>query len=238
MVQSPRSPDTAAIQSVRALHWTPLSRQEFTKFKIVSKPSQSPVCPHRQPPAFGTRAPGEGARGCTRRQPNAHITKRREVCYPWHPWFGRVVTIREVLTQRHQTVFHCRPEPDDGHKALALPEWMFDRAVCCTMQLAPRPRVSGEVLCQLEALLSQAADGEGGVLQDQYPCLTSARKTDAWPPPTKSRSNRSLSSSPANAELADATEHDPGANADPASPTAARASVPGSQRHASRGAQR
>lgn len=176
---------------------------------------------------------------CTNRQPNVHITRLQEVCYPWHPWFGRVVNIRDVLTQRHQTVFHCRPEPDDGRKALAIPTWMFDRAVYCMMQLAPTPHVSGEALGQLAALLGQAAGGAGVVLQDQSSCSMAARNTDAWrTPPTQDGSNRSLPSSPANAELAGATERDSGANGDPAGPTAAHASGPVSPCPAARGVQR
>ena len=181
----------------------------------------------------------ESVPDCTNRQPNAHITKQREVCYPWHPWFGRMVTIREVLTRRHQTVFHCRPEPDDGRKALAIPEWMFDRAGCCTMQLALKPRVSGEVLCQLAALLGWAADDEGMVLQDQYPCSTSARKTDVWRTPSpQGCSNRSFPSTPANAGLVDATESDPGANGGLTGTPAAGTSEVMSPRRADRGAQR
>jgi hypothetical protein len=36
---------------------------------------------------------------CTTRQHNAHRTEEREILYPWHPWFGRVVFVDEMVSR-------------------------------------------------------------------------------------------------------------------------------------------
>ena len=122
----------------------PLSRQLLVEFKVDPLRllvTGSRPCQHTPRPVFGSPGPDGGAGGCRNRQTNAHITETREVCYPWHPWYGRAVAICAVLTKRHQAVVHCRLEPDEGGKALEVPQWMFEQAGCCTMQLVQAPQV-------------------------------------------------------------------------------------------------
>jgi hypothetical protein len=65
---------------------------------------------------------------CTKRGDNAHKIEEFEVLYRWHPWFGRVIHIHEVIDQRSGGVLQCRPDGDASGRWLELPKWMFDRA--------------------------------------------------------------------------------------------------------------
>src|SRR2546423_5504113 len=80
--------------------------------------------------AYPCRAQGAYAPHCTRRRDNAHKIEELEVLYPWHPWFGRVVHVHEVIEQRAGGVLHGSPDGDASRRWLELPQWMFDRAAC------------------------------------------------------------------------------------------------------------
>jgi hypothetical protein len=77
---------------------------------------------------------------CTKRRDNAHKIEELEVLYPWHPWFGRVVHVHEVIEQRAGGVLHCSPDGDASRRWLELPKWMFDRATCLSIRMAASPR--------------------------------------------------------------------------------------------------
>jgi hypothetical protein len=50
----------------------------------------------------------------SRRVDNAHKIKELEVLYRWHPWFGHVVHVHEVIEQRAASIVRCslvRPPP-------------------------------------------------------------------------------------------------------------------------------
>ena len=98
---------------------------------------------------------------CTTPQSETHGT-RLEVLYPWHPWFGRQVTVEVSL----ESVFRCRLIDDGASRLREVPRWMFDRGTCCTMQALPEPRVSVDALRRLSRLL----EGQGGssVLKEQH----------------------------------------------------------------------
>ena len=170
--------------------------------------------------------PGGGVPHYINRQTNAHITEAREVCYPWHPWYGRVVAIREVLTKGHQTVVHCCLEPDEGGKALEVPQWMLEQAVCCTMLLVQAPQVNGAALYQLKDLLSQATvAAETALLQDQPHSSLTEGGADVSRTRT-TLSTRLISSSPTRAAVADNADSGQGTNREVAGTAAARAAVP------------
>src|SRR5215469_9930455 len=82
------------------------------------------------------RAQGACAPGCTRRRDNAHKIEELEVLYQWHPWFGRVVHVHEVIEQRASGVLRCSPDGDASRRWLELPQWMFDRAACLAIRMA------------------------------------------------------------------------------------------------------
>ena len=58
---------------------------------------------------------------------------------------------------------------DGALRPLELPQWMFDRAVCCTMRLTEEPSVSCSALFELKELLRvTAVTGEPAVIQTQH----------------------------------------------------------------------
>ncbi len=124
-------------------------------------------------------------------QPNTHITDVREIRYPWHPWYGEQVQIRESLIKGGQGILRCVPDGNRPSRSLEVPLWMFDRAVCCTMRLSDVPVVSCEVLLRLKAFLRRDAAGDAEtVIQAQH--LSPRLKGDA-----DAKAFRSLPGSPA-----------------------------------------
>ena len=78
----------------------------------------------------------------------------REVLYPWHPWFGRVILVHHVIRQGSGDVFRC--SLDDAGERVDLPSWMFDRAICSRVSMAPSPRVNVAALATLKNLLADS----------------------------------------------------------------------------------
>src|SRR5499425_221977 len=98
----------------------------------------------------------------TKRRDNAHKIEELEVFYPWHPWFGRVVHVHEVIEQRAGGVLRCSLDGDGSGRWLELPQWMFDRAACLTIRMAASPRVDAAALIALKTCL---ANGSGADLR-------------------------------------------------------------------------
>src|SRR5438309_9872573 len=94
---------------------------------------------------------------CTRRRDNAHKIEELEVLYQWHPWFGRVVHVHEVIEQRAGGVLHCSADGDASRRWLELPQWMFDRAACLAIRMAASPRVDTAALIALKTCLADAS---------------------------------------------------------------------------------
>jgi hypothetical protein len=93
----------------------------------------------------------------------------RDVCYPWHPWYGRSAVIHDAFVRHGQAVLRCTLEHQERSRALDIPQWMFDWALCCMMSIAEAPWVSGEALRDLQTLLSHPSSTRTvGVLQDQH----------------------------------------------------------------------
>lgn len=93
----------------------------------------------------------------TTRRNNAHGTEEREVLYPWHPWFGRVIRVHEVIRRGSGHILRCGFGGTGGR--IELPSWMFDRAVCMSMSLAASPHISGTALTALKILLVDCGSG-------------------------------------------------------------------------------
>ncbi len=75
---------------------------------------------------------------CTNRQRKIHKTEVRLVYYPWHPWYGRSLLIRESLVKGGLADYRCCLEVDDrAATSLEIPQWMFDRAICCSLLSLP-----------------------------------------------------------------------------------------------------
>jgi hypothetical protein len=175
------------------------------------------------PSAQGCPCPTLSESGCggTNRQHNTHSTESREVCYPWHPWYGRAVWVYETLVKSGQPVFRCGTEENHDARYL-VPQWMFDSAVCCRMHKATVPVVGCEALRDLKALLQFPPD-RGVVLQAQHRSSLSQGGADAnAPEPIESCSVATVSSTPSQSVLAGTASRNPTDNSEAASTTAAR----------------
>jgi hypothetical protein len=121
----------------------------------------------------------DSVRDDTSRQPNTHITEWREVCYPWHPWFGRAVAVYERLVKRGQSLCRCGLEEERNCRAVEIPTWMIEPAACCRLRMMAVPTVSCDALLELKALLHTARPDPGVVLQAQHRPLLAAGGADA-----------------------------------------------------------
>src|SRR5260370_33546411 len=117
---------------------------------------------NRPRPVFATRAPDADVADYTRRRDNAHKIEEREVLYPWHPWFGRVVHVRGVIEKRAGGILHCSLDGSASGRWLELAKWMFDRAACLSMRMEVSPRVDSAALTALKTCLVDASGGLWG----------------------------------------------------------------------------
>jgi hypothetical protein len=66
----------------------------------------------------------------------------RQLCYRWHPWYGRIVLTRSAGGAHAETAYFCRlPDAAPDVMLVEIPRWMFDAAQCAAMQLADIPHV-------------------------------------------------------------------------------------------------
>src|SRR5258708_1092486 len=107
--------------------------------------------------AAGRRGSSAAGGDCTRRFENAHRTILRELLYPWHPWFGKLVAIHETIDKAGGVVFRCTLGGAHADRWLEIPAWMFDRAACPDPpRLVTTPFVNMSALSALFDLLPQA----------------------------------------------------------------------------------
>jgi hypothetical protein len=130
-----------------------------------SVPSGAPSAPH-----------GRDDR-CTSRQRNTHSTEPRQVRYPWHPWFGRSVTVYEALTKVGQAICRCGFDDQQNGRSLEVPAWMFEPAACDHLRLMATPVVACAALIELKAVLQTALRAD--VLQAPHQSLTAPGGADA-----------------------------------------------------------
>jgi hypothetical protein len=175
-------------------------------FHWMASPQPTPD----QDPVFYS-APDERGRDCTSRQTKTHITETREVCYPWHPCYGQTVLIRKLFVRCGDAVCRCGIWRQGSRRSMEIPQWMLDRAICCTMRLNQKPAVSYPTLLELKELLQRAAvTGDPAVIQPQH--HSSMLKGDADEMVTRSSSHASagiVPSSPENPGLEDTTAGSP-----------------------------
>ena len=148
-----------------------------------------------------TSGPDGAVARCTKRRDNAHKIEELEVFYPWHPWFGRVVHVHEVIEQRAGGVLRCSLDGDGSGRWLELPQWMFDRAACLTIRMAASPRVDAAALIALKTCLANGSGADlcGGPLSNasapgagRNSCNQNqgAARATQVPPPTQPSSRR------------------------------------------------
>jgi hypothetical protein len=124
------------------------------------------------PPACGIREPGACESGDTTHRHNTHSTDSREVCYQWHPWYGRTVWIYESRSGREHLSFRCGLEPTQHSKSLEIPQWMLEAACCSNIRLVEVPRVDCAALRALKTLLRDS------VVQGRHHSVTFAGGAD------------------------------------------------------------
>lgn len=198
--------------------------------------SRPPVQPTAVQPTASTACPCPGRDACASagrsRQPNTHNTEFREVCYPWHPWFGRTVAVYEVLVKQGQSVCRVGFEEERSRLAVEVPAWMLELGACRHLRRLPDPAVSCDALRAVQVLLRIVPrSAPSGVLQAQHRSLPAAGGADAPvhdPPATLAAD--AVSSPILTSGVSHIVPRHPGQDGSVAGPAAARARRPQTRR--------
>jgi hypothetical protein len=97
------------------------------------------------------------------------VFEPRQLCYPWHPWYGRSVLTRKAGGAHADVAYFCKlPEAPLHAMLVEVPKWMFDAAHCATMRVAEVPHVDCATLRILESTIAeQCVSVKAVVLQPQ-----------------------------------------------------------------------
>lgn len=178
-----------------------------------------------------SRAPDASGSEDRSRQPNTHSTELRELHYPWHPWFGRAVTVYEVLVKQGHSVSRCGLEEERNRLSLEVPTWMFEPAACSRLRVMAVPAVNCDALRALQTLLQTTARPDrGDVLEAQHRSLPVAGGADGpVRDPTETLTTHAVSSPSLASVVSDVTFRDPREDDPVAGAAAASARRPGSR---------
>lgn len=93
----------------------------------------------------------------------------REVCYPWHRWFGRDIETRRASSMHYENAYLCKlPEASPHTMLVEVPKWMFDSAECGSMRIDAAPHVDCATLRLLNRIIiEQRASLKPAVIQPQ-----------------------------------------------------------------------
>jgi hypothetical protein len=93
----------------------------------------------------------------------------RQVCYPWHRWYGRNVLTRRAGGAHADVAYFCKlPEAPLDAMLVEIPKWMFDAAHCATMRLTEQAYVDCATLRALKnSIAEQRVSVKASVLQPQ-----------------------------------------------------------------------
>jgi len=141
------------------------------------------------------RGPHAAGGNCTSRQRNTHSTELRQVRYPWHPWFGRSVTVYEALTKGGHAICRCGFDDPRNDRSLEVPAWMFEPPACDHLRLTATPFVDCQALIELKVMLQTAP--RTCVLQAPHHSLTVSGGADATGPDASATVATDAISSPA-----------------------------------------
>jgi hypothetical protein len=91
----------------------------------------------------------------------------RQVCYPWHRWYGRNVLTRRAGGAHADVAYFCKlPEAPLDAMLVEIPKWMFDAAHCATLRLTEQPHVDCATLRALKnSITEQRVSVRTSVLQ-------------------------------------------------------------------------
>lgn len=156
--------------------------------------------------------------GDTTHQNNTHSTDSWEVCYRWHPWYGRTVWIYETRSVRGQAAVRCGLDPTQRRKSLEIPQWMLEAIHCSNIRLVDVPHVDCDALRTLKTLLDDS------VVQGRHHSVVFAGGADAGSQEsTTGCATRSVSSAVGSDRLAQAASGHPAIGGDVVGETASRA---------------
>ncbi len=190
----------------------------------------------RNTPRRAWRSRGSRAGACcyTTRQQNAHITDTRELLYRWHCWYGQPVYIFGTVTRGAQVFLRCALDRGESGRLLEVPQWMFEATACCRMVLAATASVSVQTLRDLSRLMHAVQSPEkDGVIQGKHPTLPDSGGAREKPK-SSTQAVDHVSSSAADAAVAQHARRSTRASAKIAGATVARTSPRSTRRAAPR----
>jgi hypothetical protein len=60
----------------------------------------------------------------------------RRLCYPWHPWYDRLVLTRAATGAHSDAAYFCKlPDAPVDAMLTEIPRWMFDVSHCAAMRV-------------------------------------------------------------------------------------------------------
>jgi len=177
----------------------------------------------RMSSASDSRCRCEGGAGCTSRKHNTHITESREVLYGWHPWFGRMAWIFNVVEKNGEIILRCALDPLETARVSEMPQWMFDPVACRHIRSSALPIVDSDALRELKRLLTdKSLASQLNVVQAEHRPLSCTGGADATRSEHPSgRSTRSVSALPRDARVGASAVGSAAADTAPAGATTA-----------------
>jgi hypothetical protein len=161
------------------------------------------------------RGPDAGGHRCTTEKLKTHKTESRGVLYPWHPFYGREVTIEGERNRRGGLMLICTSEGDGTGAFMEVPIWMFDTAVCCRFKSGTSASVNVLALRALRLLLNCTNRTTDGVIKAQHQSTPSGG-SDAQTSKVSSDSDYAVSGSYANSASAAGGPSESGGSSCPA----------------------
>jgi hypothetical protein len=161
----------------------------------------------------------------------------RQVCYPWHRWYGLTILTRGAGGAHADRAYFCKlPEAPLDVMLIEIPKWMFDAAHCSTMRLVDIPRVDCETLRELKATSARfRVSVEPAMLQPQVSRQPGDGDADESDSPSKSkRTAGAVRRTAGSAKLERSHRTDAPRDGKIASPTARQRSVKPSRSRPSR----
>lgn len=152
------------------------------------------------------------------------LSNRKKSITPGTTWCGRVVAVHKTFARNGRVVSQCSIEENSEARHLEIPEWMFDPAICCRMQLAAVPTVSCQALLDLKSLVRCVSLSHTDVvLQPQHCSSLSPGGADAKVPKPQGCSILTISSTTQESGLAGTASRNKTESNDTFRATAARA---------------
>jgi hypothetical protein len=93
----------------------------------------------------------------------------KRLCYPWHPWYDRLVLTRAATGAHADAAYFCKlPDAPVDAMLTEIPHWMFDASHCAALKLSEVAVVNVPTLLALKRLLvAQRISVPGPVVQPE-----------------------------------------------------------------------